>query len=304
MNKEQVRRSLWAHAAAMGGAVVFDEPLAKYNTFFAGGTAFSVYSPSCGVELGSLVAYLIGNGIQYMVIGKGSNLLFKDIYYDKVFILLEHENFKRMTVSGKILISGAGAKLSSLITFSAKNGLSGFEGLAGIPGTLGGALINNASNKCAVSENLLSVKVINRDGAVEVIQKEKAEFSYRRSSLRETIILEAEFLMESKLSSEIRERIKMTFIEKLLKQPLEERTLGCVFKNPAGNFLPAGKLLENAGLKGARVGGALISGKHANFIVNSGGASSDDVARLMGVAGDKVFKMFGVELEPEIEIIG
>jgi UDP-N-acetylmuramate dehydrogenase len=239
-----------------------------------------------------------------MVIGKGSNLLFKDTCLEGVCISLEHENFRRVSISGGMLRSGAGAKLSSLISCSAKNGLSGLEGLAGIPGTLGGALVNNASNKYSVSDNLRSVKVICRDGSMADIPKERAEFGYRKSSLRGTIILEAEFCLERKPEREIRELIKAIFIDKLIKQPLEERTLGCVFKNPGGSFWPAGKLLEAAGLKGTRAGGAVISPKHANFIVNSGGASADDVITLMGVAADKVYKMFGVELEPEIEIIG
>jgi UDP-N-acetylmuramate dehydrogenase len=180
-------------------------------------------------------------------------------------------------------------------------GLAGFEVLAGIPGTIGGALHGNVGSRHGDIGSLVkSVSFLNLTGEQVVRQGDELTFAYRQGSTDEPIILEATFQLRHDDPDEITERLRKIWITKKASQPLASQSAGCIFKNPRG--LTAGELIEQAGLKGTRVGGAEVSDRHANFLVTSEGATSDDVLRLMDLVKSKVAGQYGVHLEPEVVI--
>ena len=176
--------------------------------------------------------------------------------------------------------------------------------MIGIPGTVGGALFRNASYKSAISDSLVKVLVIDRDSELRWIEKEEVSFTYRTSSLgKSDIILEAVFCLNSQPQDSIHQRMMEYFKEKSASQPLGERTLGSVFKNPGEGVDKSWKLIDKCGLRGRSCGGAKISEKHANFIVNTGGATSKDFKTLLDEISSQVKRKFSIELTPEVEIL-
>jgi UDP-N-acetylmuramate dehydrogenase len=214
---------------------------------------------------------------------------------------LSGEAFARIDVDGTTVRAGAGALLSQLISRSVKAELAGLEVLAGIPGTVGGALRCNAGGRSGdIGQFVPGVKVLTAKGEVFTHSEDELLFSYRQSSLDEMVILEGQFELHRDNPDEIVSRMRKIWITKKATQPLSFQSAGCVFKNPRG--LSAGALIEQAGMKGTRVGGAEISDRHANFIVTHEGARSEDVLRLIDLARSKVAEQFGVDLESEIKI--
>lgn len=209
--------------------------------------------------------------------------------------------FSKIEVEGTSVTAGAGAALSQLISHSVKSGLAGLDTLVGIPGTVGGALHGNAGGKSGdIGQHARSVRVLTIAGESFVRQEDELSFAYRFSSLNELIILEARFELHQDDPDEITRRMRKLWIMKKATQPLTFQSAGCIFKNPRG--MSAGWLIEQAELKGTRVGNAEISDRHANFIVTHPGATSSEVLELIQLARAKVSDQFGVDLELEIQI--
>lgn len=233
--------------------------------------------------------------------GGGSNLLIRDEGVAGAVIRLSDPVFSKVEVKGAVCTAGAGALLSHVLSETIRAGLAGFEALAGIPGTIGGAIVGNAGGRHGDIGALVSqVTALDVQGSPVQKKGDELMFEYRESGLRDLIILEAEFQLQPQSAEEITDRLRKIWITKKAVQPLASQSVGCIFKNPRGSS--AGELIEKAGLKGTRVGGAEVSDRHANFLVTLPGATSDDVLRLMNLVQSKVEGQFGIRLEPEVQI--
>jgi UDP-N-acetylmuramate dehydrogenase len=278
-----------------------DEPLAQYTWLKVGGPAQYLAEPRSVDELQALVICCHEQKIPVRLLGGGSNLLVRDEGVSGVVIRLAEPAFAEISHEGNIVRSGGGALLSNLISHSVKAGLAGLEVLTGIPGTVGGAIHGNAGGRGAdIGQFVKSVTVLTSKGESFTRTEDALSFAYRKSSIDELVILNAEFELQPDDSEEITQRIRKLWIMKRSTQPLSHQSAGCIFKNPRG--LSAGALIEQAGLKGTHVGGAQISDRHANFIVTDENATADDVLRLIDLIHAKVSDRFGVDLETEINI--
>ncbi|KJJ85807.1 UDP-N-acetylenolpyruvoylglucosamine reductase [Candidatus Omnitrophus magneticus] len=299
-----IKDTLTNTASIYGSYLSFNEPLSKHSTIRTGGNAYAWYAPTNLEELLETVKFLRKNNIRIVIAGGGSNILFPDGYIDAVFINLSVGYFERIVFDGTTVTAGSGARLSKLIAESVDNGLSGMEGLIGIPGTVGGAIIGNAGHKIEISKYLVSVTIIDKNNGLHILGKEDISFGYRKSSFTvEDIIVEASFeLAREEDRAILRARLREYLAGKLKTQPMADKTLGCIFKNPDSIYKSA-QLIEMAGLKGVRKGGAVISTKHSNFIVNDGSATSSDVLALINVAREEIKSKFNIIIEPEIKFL-
>jgi UDP-N-acetylmuramate dehydrogenase len=278
-----------------------DEPLAPYTWLKTGGAAQYFITPRTPDELVDVVRCCHQNHVATRVLGGGSNLLVRDEGVPGVVLWLSDPAFSRIAVDGTTVTAGSGASLSHLISHSVKAGLGGLDTLVGIPGTVGGALHGNAGGKSGdIGQHVRSVRVVTSAGDSFVRKEEELEFAYRSSSLNELIILEAQFALHQEDADEITRRMRKLWIMKKATQPLSFQSAGCIFKNPRG--MSAGWLIDQAGLKGTRIGEAEFSDRHANFIVTYPGATTKDVHRLIDLARAKVSEQFGVDLELEVQI--
>jgi UDP-N-acetylmuramate dehydrogenase len=288
---------------ATGSGMLTGVPVTAYNTARTGGIARAVIRAENADCLKRLMSFSGTGEGGLKVLGRGSNVLFPDGNVNRVPVLLSGSAFQAVSTADRYVRAGAGVPLGRLISECASAGLAGMEGLAGIPGTVGGALVMNASYKSSISDFFRGAVLMRPDGSITTVRKEEADFSYRGSSFGNGIILEAEFVLEKEEPGRILARLKRLFREKMSSQPLGERTLGCVFKNPGGGLPSSGALIDRSGLKGTVAGGAMVSEKHANFIINRGGASSSDFLELMALIKNRVRMDSGVELQTEIEVI-
>jgi UDP-N-acetylmuramate dehydrogenase len=259
--------------------------------------------PEGAADVQAVLRFCREERVPYLVLGGGSNLLVRDGGFRGVVLHLEGV-FTQLRVEGKRVWAGAGVRLSRLVAFCSKLGLSGVECLAGVPGTVGGAVRGNAGAfGGSIADHLVAVRLLTSEGDEHVYSRDRMEFSYRRSSLPEgCVILEAAFDLEQGDTREIRRRISANLVQRNQGQPVEWRSAGSVFKNPPGEY--AGRLVEKAGLKGVRVGGACISPKHGNFIINLGGATAADILALIDLMQRQVREKMQVELELEVRIVG
>ncbi len=277
------------------------EPLAKYSWFKIGGPAQFFLEPRNADELQAVVKCCAENEIPVRVFGGGSNILIKDSGVQGAVIRIHDQEFAQISIEGTTVTSGAGALLSNLVSQTVKEGLAGLEGLVGIPGTVGGALHGNAGGHNGdIGQFAKSVSVLTARGEKFVRTADELSFSYRESSINELAILEATFELQQADAGELTERMKKNWIMKKANQPLTHQSAGCIFKNPRG--MHAGALIEQAGLKGTRIGGAEISDRHANFIINDESATTENVLDLINLAQNTVSEKFGVDLELEIEL--
>lgn len=280
-----------------------NEPMSKHTTFRVGGPADYFVIPKTVEELKAVIELCKKQDVPYYIIGNGSNLLVDDLGVRGVIIQLAN-NFSDFRLEQDILIVKSGAMLAKIANFLAEQELSGFEFAAGIPGTLGGAVTMNAGAYGGEIKNvILSAVVMDNDGNIITLTKEELQLGYRTSiiSKNDYIVLEVAMQFEHGNKEEIKELIKDYNQRRRDKQPLEYPSAGSTFKRPEGHF--AGKLIQDAGLKGYRVGGAMVSEKHSGFVINVGGATSNDVLTLVNDVIRTVQEKFGVSLELEVKCI-
>lgn len=284
--------------------VRIDEPMKKHTTFKIGGNADIFCEPENTEELCGLIDFFKTEGIEYTVMGNGSNMLVSDKGIRGAVIKIG-ERMSNITVEGECIIAQSGALLSKIASVAKKNSLTGFEELAGIPGSLGGAVYMNAGayggETAAVVEE---VNFITSSGEIRTAKAEELDFGYRHSVFTNgsDIILSAKIRLKKGNTAEIEEKMKDYSKRRSDKQPLNYPSAGSVFKRPQGYF--AGKLIEDCGLKGKTIGGAQISEKHAGFIINRSDATARDVLALIEYAQNEVMEKFGVKIEPEIRLTG
>jgi UDP-N-acetylmuramate dehydrogenase len=280
---------------------LLDEPLAPYTWMKIGGPAQFLVRPRNPDELLEVVRYCHEEQIPVRVLGGGSNVLVRDEGVSGAVVQLVGDAFGQVSIDGSTVRSGAGAMLSHLISESVKAELAGLETLSGIPGSVGGAIRGNAGGRSGdIGQFVESVTAMSAHGEISTRRGNDLWFGYRESNIEELVILEGTFALQPGDPQEITRRMRKLWIMKKATQPLSFQSAGCIFKNPRG--LSAGSLIEQAGLKGIRVGQAEISDRHANFIVTHPNAKSDDVLRLIDLARSKVAEQFGVDLELEIKI--
>jgi len=285
------------------GKVRFSEPLAKHTTFRIGGPAKIWIEPKGVEDLKKILEFSKRNRLKYLVIGNGSNILADDKGFNGVIIRLSSPYFREMNVKGTRVIAGAGAALSNLIRTCCKKSLAGLEGLIGIPGTLGGALCLNAGYKTNIGDFVTKVRIMDKTGKTKTLKKKDLKFGYRTSNLSRYILINAELKLKKDDRAYLEKLCSHLLKLKKNKQPWYGRSAGCVFKNPKKKNISAGELIDRCGLKGERIGGAKVSEKHANFIVNINRAKSKDVKLLIDKVKKNVRKKFKVEHEPEIIIL-
>lgn len=276
--------------------------LAACTTFRIGGAARFFFEPDTLQELRDALVFARAKRIPVFILGAGSNILVSDAGLNALVIRLNGKGFKGLAVNGTYIQAGGGLKLSRLLTAAKKRSLSGLEFLAGIPGTLGGALMGNAGAwGKSIGDLVEEISVLDYNGKTKLLKKSRLEFGYRRSNLGEYIITGAKLKLAPGKPSRIASLISGLLKQRSLSQGNSLPNAGCIFKNPVA-LQPAGKLIEACGLKGRAAGGAVISPRHANFILNRGKAKSKDVLALMRLSAKEVEKKFKVKLEPEIKI--
>ena len=284
--------------------ILFDEPMKKHTTFRIGGPADYFIVPTEIEEIRAVVSLCEEMGMPYYVIGNGSNLLVADKGFRGV-ILQIYKAMNQVKIEGNVITAQAGASLAQIAKEALEHALTGFEFAAGIPGTLGGAVRMNAGAYGGEIKDILTkATVLTKEGEVVELSKEELEFGYRTSIIERTgqIVLKAEIELSPGKREEIKAVMDDLRKKRVSKQPLEFPSAGSTFKRPEGHF--AGKLIQDAGLKGFRIGGAQVSEKHSGFVINTGNATASDVVELMRQVNEKVTDMFGVSLEPEVRRIG
>jgi len=285
------------------GCVRLDEPMARHTSFGLGGPADLYVAPSDGAAFKGCLHLLSGEGIPVVVLGKGTNVLVRRGGIDGAVVATEHA-FVELARSDEGLRAGSGATLSRVLSFAVEEGLSGIEGLAGIPGTIGGGVVTNAGSfGVSLGERIESITVFRPGEQSTVVTRDALQVEYRRTGLPAGAVVESVSLaLDEDASERIAERRDRTLERKWKTQPAGMRSAGCVFKNPPGDA--AGRLIDSVGLKGTRVGGAVVSDVHANYILNDRGATADDVEELIGLVRSRVLEAAGIELTLEVEIIG
>lgn len=283
------------------GHIAVVEPLGKYTSFRIGGPADFYLEPVDKFDMIEVIRFFKRFDYRFMIIGKGSNLLISDSGFRGAAINLE-EGMGKVILEGDIVVADAGVRLSKFVDFCIQHEKKGVEMLAGIPGTIGGAVIMNAGAYGGeISDHLVEVEIY-RDDAIQKVKKAEAAFSYRRSGFARDVILNASFKLPQGKLAELLQRRRELLLKRNQSQPLNLPNSGSMFKNPEGAF--AAKLVEDAGLKGKQIGEAQISERHGNFIVNRGSATAQDVLDLVKLARKKVFERSGIKLELEVKLIG
>lgn len=290
----------------------FCEPMAMHTTFKIGGPADIWAQPSDMGSLAEIVNLCKQDGIPTFVVGNGSNLLVSDKGIAGCVLNLNREGFGDIGIDGVTVKAGAGLPVTRLLAGLCDNELSGLEFLAGIPATVGGALVTNAGGRwqaangkrrmANIGDFVEQVTVLDRAGQVKDLDKKQLIFRYRGSNLEKYIVLKARLKLQRGDKKIILRLTKEYLAQKRQRQELDKPSAGCIFKNPPGDS--AGRVIELSGLKGKRIGGAMVSERHANFIINAGRASCGDVLSLMDAIRKKVKIDHGILLEPEIRVLG
>lgn len=284
--------------------ILRDEPMKKHTTFRVGGNADYFVMPRSIEEIRQIILLCKTEGMPYYVLGNGSNLLVSDTGYRGVILQIYKEMSDIIIEENHVKVQ-AGALLSKVGNAVLEAGLTGFEFAAGIPGTVGGAVMMNAGAYGGEMKDIITkAKVLSKEDEVLVLDKEGLELGYRTSVVAKEgyIVLEAEFSLEAGEKDAIRSRMNELREQRTSKQPLEYPSAGSTFKRPEGYF--AGKLIQDAGLRGFQVGGAQVSEKHCGFVINKENATASDILELMRQVTAIVKEKFGVELEPEVKRLG
>jgi len=303
------------------GRVRLNEPLSNHTTFGIGGRSECWVEPQDAADLKNILSFAKKNGLPVFIIGAGSNLLVKDNGVKGVVISLNQQFFKKAERTRQGLRVGAGLSLASLANNAQGKGLSGCEFLVGIPGTVGGALQMNAGVRgdciglnryLTISDLVQDIEAVRYDGSKAVLRKKDLKFSYRASNLVNYIIICANLKLKPKDKSAIKKIMDKFWQYKKIYQELNRPNAGCIFRNPEFMSTPkkdqpllsAGELIDLCGLKGFSYGDAVISRRHANFILNNGHARASDVLALMEITRNKVRQRFNLNLVPEIRVVG
>lgn len=285
------------------GKVLINEKLSNYTTYRVGGKVRAICYPKGEEELIKLVSLLKEKNIKYFVLGNGSNVLFSDELYDGIIIKLD--NFNKISIDGNIITVGAGYPLVKLSNDAMRNSLVGLEFANGIPGTVGGAIFMNAGAYGEdMSKIVESVRVLTTDGKIKEFTNKQMKFSYRTSMLQDHldyVIVSAKLKLATGDKDAIEKIMTTRREQRRNTQPLNFPSAGSVFRNPEGMY--AGKLIDEMGLKGFTVGKAMVSPKHANFIVNMGNAKASDIKRIIDVIKQKAFIKYGIRLHVEQRLI-
>ena len=284
--------------------VLVNEPMTSHTTFRIGGPADYFVMPETVEELANVLKLCKEENTPYFILGNGSNLLVGDKGFRGVVIQL-YKNFDGLSMEGTKITAKSGAMLIRVAKEAGKAGLTGLEFASGIPGTIGGAMVMNAGAYGGEMKDVVtSVTVLTKDGDIKTLSGEEMNFRYRGSVVEDEgyIVLEAVMELKEGNLEEIQARIEELSVQRRTKQPIEYPSAGSTFKRPEGYF--AGKLIQDAELRGYQVGGAQVSEKHCGFVINAGGATAADVMQLMQDVSDKVQEQFGVTLEPEVKRIG
>jgi UDP-N-acetylmuramate dehydrogenase len=293
------------------GDIKSDEPLSRHTSYTIGGPADVLAWPADREDLRLLLQTIKTRNLRYFILGGGTNLLVRDGGFRGVMIALHRMNtikiereYRSIGGSFVVVYAEAGASLAKLLSFSVEQGLTGLEFAAGIPGTVGGAVCMNAGTSLGEMGDVVeSVTLISPEGELSTRSAEEMEFGYRMASIPEGhLVLEVRVVLRRDDKGKIKLRLKELLDARKQRQPWGLPNAGSVFKNPQEES--AGMLIESAGLKGRTIGGAQVSEKHANVIVNTGNAKAADVLALMEIVKEKVLEVSGVRLVPEIKIIG
>ncbi len=279
-----------------------DEPLAPHVWFRLGGPAAYLARPRNLDELLGLLRRCRAESLPFKVLGGGSNILVRDEGIKALVIHLESPAFSDLSTDGTVVTAGAAVPLTALISQSARSGLAGLELLTGIPGTVGGALRGNAGGRQgAIGQFVRRATVIDASDQVQVRERDDLGLTGRDSSLDEPLILSAEFELEQDDPETVVRRMRRIWIVKKENQPYGHQSAGCIFKNVSPD-ITAGALIDQAGLKGTRCGGAEVSDRHANFIIAQPGATASDVLQLIDQIRQRVWQQFGYELTLQIQV--
>jgi UDP-N-acetylmuramate dehydrogenase len=297
----------------LGGSVYFNEPMSHHTSFRVGGPADAFAIPNDLHILKELIQGLGQRQLKFLIIGHGTNLLVKDTGFRGVIIILKKALNQIVANSNEGSVHAmAGAPLSRLCRFAIKNGLAGMNFALGIPGTIGGAIVSNAGTRWGkIGDVVKEMKVMLPDGKIKTIPKEELRFSYRQLlwendtdiTVSGSFIVNGCFGLIPDDPEKIRKEARKMMIWRKKRQPSWFPSAGCFFKNPVAEKT-AGQLIDLAGLKGKSWGGAEISAKHANFIINRKNASAADILALMKMIQETILKKFNIFLEPEVKIVG
>lgn len=280
------------------------EPMSRHTTFQTGGPARIYIEPCDEAVLEKVVALCKAEGETYFLLGNGSDLLVSDKGYPGIMISLRKVNYVEC-ISGNVIEAGAGAGISDVAEFAYQHSLAGMEFASGIPGSAGGAIFMNAGAYGGeMKDIILEAKIIERDGSVVWANVHNFDLGYRRSNIKELerVVVAIRFQLKQGKPDEIKALMEDLNRRRKDKQPLEYPSAGSTFKRPQGYF--AGKLIEDAGLRGFRIGGAGVSSKHCGFVINENHATSSDIYRLILEVQRVVKQKFGVTLEPEVKLLG
>jgi UDP-N-acetylmuramate dehydrogenase len=288
--------------AKMRGKVLADVPLAAYTSFRIGGPATLLAMPADREDLKAALAFARLAGLPVQVVGGGSNTLVRDGGFRGMALHLNA--FQALERKADAVTAGAGVRVSRLLAFCSRQGLAGLEILSGVPGTVGGAVWGNAGAwGGATADALATIEIVTAAGEECLLHRREVPFRYRASGLPVgSVVVQATFALAPGDPTAIRRQISGYLVRRNAGQPVEFRSAGSIFKNPPGAY--AGRLVERVGLKGTRIGSAMISGKHGNYIVNLGGARAGDVLALVALAQARVREATGIELELEIKVVG
>lgn len=290
--------------AAGRDAVLEQESMKKHTTFRIGGPADIFVAPDTEEKAARVIRLCREQQAPFYILGNGSNLLVSDRGYRGVVVQI-YRNLSEITVEGDVITAQAGAMLSGVARQALAGGLAGLEFASGIPGTIGGGVVMNAGAYGGEMKDVLTeATVLTQEGEIRRIPAQELHLGYRYSVIPEKgwIVLGAKLRLHPGNPEEIRARMDELKEQRVAKQPLDLPSAGSTFKRPEGYF--AGKLIMDAGLRGFTVGGAQVSEKHCGFVVNRGDATASDVRELIAVVQEKVKERFGVELEPEVKMLG
>ncbi len=296
--------AIWLRQIVGENEIITDELMSRHTTFRTGGPASLFIRPGSTEELLSVLKLLKEENVPYFILGNGSNLLVSDKGYDGAVISLDRFNELRLQ-GDDMVYAQAGVLNSAIASFARDSSLTGFEFAAGIPGTIGGAMIMNAGAYGGEMKFIVSeVVIVDRDGNIRTLGCEECDFGYRSSAIKREGYIVFSALLQLKKGDRhaINDQMKELALKRKEKQPLEYPSAGSTFKRPEGYF--AGKLIQDAGLRGFSVGDAQVSEKHCGFVINRGNATSSQIYELIMEVSTRVLEDSGVALEPEVIMIG